>query len=114
MLNILPTPGNIGQSKLNAWVGEPNSAYGQYDPNDRSTWDNAAVYVEIQGVDGKKYITALKKKQLKVQVKCMHRGEFTKQMEDELRNTRNTIIAAKLADPDAEITFEEVRMSADN
>ena len=40
------------------------------------------------------------------------RGEFTKQMEDELRNTRNTIIAAKLADPDAEITFEEVRMSA--
>lgn len=36
------TPGNIGQSKLNAWVGDSNSAYGKYDPNDRSTWDNAA------------------------------------------------------------------------
>lgn len=106
------TPGNIGQSKLNAWVGEPNSAYGQYDPNDRSTWDNAAVYVEIQGIDGKKYITALKTIE-GAKLNAMQRGvEFTKQMEDELRNTRNAIIAAKLADPDAEITFEEVRMSA--
>lgn len=105
------TPGNIGQSKLNAWVGEPNSAYGQYDPNDRSTWDNAAVYVEIQGIDGKKYVTALKTIE-GAKLNAMRRGEFTKQMEDELRNTRNTIIAAKLADPDAEITFEEVRMSA--
>ena len=105
------TPGNIGQSKLNAWVGDPNSAYGKYDPNDRSTWDNAAVYVEIQGIDGKKYITALKTIE-GAKLNAMRRGEFTKQMEDELRNTRNTIIAAKLADPYAEITFEEVRMSA--
>lgn len=105
------TPGNIGQSKLNAWVGEPNSIYGQYDPNDRSTWDNAAVYVEIQGIDGKKYITALKTIE-GAKSNAMRRGEFTKQMEDELRNTRNTIIAAKLADSNAEITFEEVRMSA--
>lgn len=106
------TPGNIGQSKLNAWVGDPNSAYGKYDPNDRSTWDNAAVYVEVEGVDGKKYITALKTIE-GAKLNAMQRGvEFTKQMEDELRNTRNTIIAAKLADPDAEITFEEVRMSA--
>ena len=106
------TPGNIGQSKLNAWVGDSNSAYGKYDPNDRSTWDNAAVYVEIQGIDGKKYITALKTIE-GAKLNAMQRGvEFTKQMEDELRNTRNTIIAAKLADPDAEITFEEARMSA--
>ena len=106
------TPGNIGQSKLNAWVGDPNSEYGKYDPNDRSTWDNAAVYVEIQGIDGKKYITALKTIE-GAKLHATQRGiEFTKQMEDELRNTRNTIIAAKLADPDAEITFEEVRMSA--
>lgn len=106
------TPGNIQQSKLNAWVGEPNSRYGQYDQNDRSTWDNAAVYVEVEGVDGKKYITALKTIE-GAKLNAMQRGvEFTKQMEDELRNTRNTIIAAKLADPDTEITFEEVRMSA--
>ena len=106
------TPGTIESSSYSAWVGDKNSPYGMYDPNDRSTWDNAAVYVEITGANGKKYITALKTIQGAKELAFKLGKEFTSEQEEELRNLRNTIIAAKIADPNAEITFGEVRMSA--
>lgn len=108
----LSTPGAIKDSQYFAFVGDKNSPYGTYDPNDRTTWGNAAVYVEILGADGKKYITALKTIQGAKENALRNGKEFTPEQEANLRNTRNTIIEAKLANPDAEIYFDEVRMSA--
>lgn len=108
----LSIPGNAARSTFTAWVDAADSRYGAYDPKDRKTWDNAAVYVEITGWAGEKYLTALKTiSGAKANAARMGRV-FTQQQEDDLRNMRNTIIAAKLADPDAIITFDEVRVTA--
>ena len=51
---------NVFKAEYYVIVGEPNSRYGAYNPNDIETWDNAAIYVEIITPNGKKFITALK------------------------------------------------------
>ena len=108
----LSIPGNAARSTFTAWVDAADSRYGAYDPKDRKTWDNAAVYVEITGWNGEKYLTALKTIS-GAKANAARMGKvFTQQQEDDLRNMRNTIIAAKLADPNATITFDDVRITA--
>ena len=53
-------PGNVSSTRVTARVDKPDSQYGKYNPQDKKTWDNAAIYVEFTATDGKRYVTALK------------------------------------------------------
>ena len=105
------TPGNISNSSITAQVADSNSKYGAYNPNDKKTWDNAAVYVTIQAPDGKQYITALKTIGGAKQLKLAHGQQLSPEEENGLRTLRNTIIEAKLRNPNATVTFNHVRMT---
>ena len=105
------TPGNISNSSITAQVADSNSKYGAYNPNDKKTWDNAAVYVTIQAPDGKQYITALKTIDGAKQLKLAHGQQLSPEEENGLRTLRNTIIEAKLRNPNATVTFNHVRMT---
>lgn len=105
------TPGNISNSSITAQVADSNSKYGAYNPNDKKTWDNAAVYVIIQAPDGKQYITALKTIDGAKQLKLAHGQQLSAEEENGLRTLRNTIIEAKLRNPNATVTFNHVRMT---
>lgn len=105
------TPGNISNSSITAQVADSNSKYGAYNPNDKKTWDNAAIYVTIQAPDGKQYITALKTIDGAKQLKLAHGQQLSPEEENGLRTLRNTIIEAKLRNPNATVTFNHVRMT---
>ena len=105
------TPGNISNSSITAQVADSNFKYGAYNPNDKKTWDNAAVYVTIQAPDGKQYITALKTIGGAKQLKLAHGQQLSPEEENGLRTLRNTIIEAKLRNPNATVTFNHVRMT---
>ena len=102
------TPGNIQSSFIEAIVDSPDSKYGKYNPQDKSTWDNAAVYVTFTAPDGKKYITALKTIDGAKKLKISKVQTLSAQEEDNLRTLRNTIIEAKLRNPNCTITFANV------
>ena len=53
------TPGNIEKLSFSAFIGDPDGEYA-YDRNDRSTWDNAPIYVEVVSPEGRKFVTAIK------------------------------------------------------
>lgn len=106
--DYVSTPGNISKARYVAQVEPADSQYGKYNPEDRSTWDNAAIKIEVIDPNGNKYITFLKTidgaKNLYLQ-----RGEQISEEEiNKLRNLRNSIIEAKLNNPDAEVIFNTV------
>lgn len=105
------TPGNVKQSVLSAELGEPNSQYGQWDPSDISTWDNAPIYVTITAADGKQYAAALKTIDGARTLRERNGEEFSKREEDTLRQLRNEIISKKLDNPKAKVRFDYVRLS---
>lgn len=105
---FLSTPGNISSAKFTAFVESPDYEYGKYNPNDKSTWDNAAIRVEITSNDGRKFITSLKTIE-GAEMLYLSRGEqLLDQERSRLRDLRNTIIEAKLNNPGAEITFKNI------
>ena len=105
----LSTPGNLAQSEVTAIVGKPNSKFGRYDPKDETSWDNAAIYIQIKAKNGKKYIATLKtitgaKKLYEDINKTLSQEE-----EDRIRQLRNTILRAKINDPNCTITFTTLK-----
>lgn len=108
---FLSTPGNLEKSIVTAFVGQPDSKYGVYNPQDVSTWDNAAIYVEIISPDGKKYIATLKTIEGARALRISRGQEFTSEEENNLRTLRNTVIDIKLSNPNSTIIFEHVRMT---
>lgn len=101
-------PGNIEKLSFNAFIGDPDGKY-SYDRNDRSTWDNAPIYVEVVSPEGRKFVTAIKTIDGAIQQARQNGIDLTPEQIGRLRKTRNDIIEAKLQDPDAKITFSEVR-----
>lgn len=105
---FLSTPGNISKAKFTAFVEPSDYEYGKYNPTDKSTWDNAAVRIEITSSDNRKFITSLKTIE-GAEMLYLSRGEkLSEQERNRLRDLRNTIIEAKLNNPDAEITFKNI------
>ena len=105
----LSTPGNLAQSEVTAIVGKPNSKFGKYDPKDETSWDNAAIYIQIKAKDGRKYIAALK---TVAGAKALYEGlnkTLSQSEEDRIRQLRNTILRAKINDPDCVVTFTTVK-----
>lgn len=105
------TPGNVQSSRIEAQVAPADSRYGKYNPQDKSTWDNAAIYVTLQAPDGKQYMTTLKTIDGARQLKLAHGQQLSAEEENGLRTLRNTIIEAKLRNPNARVTFNHVRMT---
>lgn len=104
-------PGNIASCAVTAFLGEPSSPYGKYDPNDRSTWDNAAIYVEFLAPDGKKYLGTMKTVEGARQLKLRLGEQLSSQEEQNLRQLRNSIIELKLRNPNAIVRFDHVRQT---
>ena len=104
-------PGNIASCTITAFLGEPNSVYGKYDPNNRATWDNAAVYVEFLAPDGKKYLGTMKTVEGARQLKLRLGEQLSPQEEQNLRQLRNSIIELKLRNPNAIVRFDHVRQT---
>lgn len=44
----LSTPGALANSKVTAKIGPKDSKFGSYNPSDKTTWDEAPIYVEIE------------------------------------------------------------------
>ena len=105
------TPGNVQSSRIEAQVAPTDSQYGKYNPKDKSTWDNAAIYVTLKAPDGKQYITTLKTVDGARQLKLAHGQQLSPEEESGLRTLRNTIIEAKLRNPDASVIFNHIRMT---
>lgn len=105
------TPGNVQSSRIEAQVAPADSQYGKYNPQDKSTWDNAAIYVTLQAPDGKQYMATLKTIDGARQLKLAHGQQLSAEEENGLRTLRNTIIEAKLRNPNARVTFNHVRMT---
>ena len=105
------TPGNVQSSRIEAQVAPADSRYGKYNPQDKSTWDNAAIYVTLQAPDGKQYMATLKTIDGARQLKLAHGQQLSAEEENGLRTLRNTIIEAKLRNPNARVTFNHVRMT---
>ena len=105
------TPGNVQSSRIEAQVAPADSQYGKYNPQDKSTWDNAAIYVTLQASDGKQYMATLKTIDGARQLKLAHGQQLSAEEENGLRTLRNTIIEAKLRNPNARVTFNHVRMT---
>lgn len=105
------TPGNIQNSTVAAVVDAQDSQYGAWKANDRSTWDNAAIYVTITAPDGTEYIATLKTIDGLRALRMKHGLVLSPEEENSLRELRNSIIEAHLANPNATITFEHVRMT---
>lgn len=104
-------PGNVALTQVTARVDKPDSQYGKYNPQDKKTWDNAAIYVEFIAPDGKKYITALKTIEGAKALKQAKGQQLSTEEENSLRKLRNSIIEAHLTNPNAIITFKHVRMT---
>lgn len=107
----LSTPGNLSNSKVTAKVGKPTSKFGAYDPSNKATWDNAAIYIEITSNDGKKYIATLKTIEGAKSLYLKEGNSLSQKEEDNIRSLRNTIIEAKINDPDCEITFKNINIT---
>lgn len=105
------TPGNAQSSRIEAQVAPADSRYGKYNPQDKSTWDNAAIYVTLQAPDGKQYMATLKTIDGARRLKLAHGQQLSAEEENGLRTLRNTIIEAKLRNPNARVTFNHVRMT---
>ena len=108
---FMSTPGNFNKCTFEAIVGEQDSKWGTYDPADKATWDNAAIYIKITAPDGKKYITAFKNVSDAISLYRSRGQEMTEDEIQKFRDLRNTIIAAKLADKDCIITFQNKRIT---
>ena len=104
-------PGNISSAQVTARVDRPDSQYGKYNPQDKKTWDNAAIYVEFTATDGKRYVTALKTIEGARALKQAKGQQLSTEEENSLRKLRNSIIEAHLTNPNAVITFKHVRMT---
>ena len=99
-------PGNIAKAEFYAIVGDKNSKYGSYNPEDVSTWDNAAIYVEIRTPDGKKFITYLKT--INGIKEVYQRNGFDVNETDlkGFRDLRNQIINLNLNNPNSRIKLK--------
>lgn len=110
----LSTPGNLSKSKITAFVEPADYKYGKYDPSNKATWDNAAIRIVIESPEGKKYIASFKTIDGAKMLYINNGRQITdfeeKELED-LRSLRNTIIEAKLNDPNAEIQFKSISMT---
>ena len=104
-------PGNIASCTVTAFLGEPDSIYGKYNPSDRSTWDNAAIYVEFLAPDGKKYLGTMKTVEGARKLKLRLGEQLSPQEEQNLRQLRNSIIELKLRNPNATVQFKHVRQT---
>ena len=104
-------PGNISSTQVTARVDKPDSQYGKYNPQDKKTWDNAAIYVEFVAPDGKKYVASLKTIEGAKALKQAKGQQLSTEEENSLRRLRNSIIEAHLTNPNAIITFKHVRMT---
>lgn len=104
-------PGNISSTQVTARIDKPDSQYGKYNPQDKKTWDNAAIYVEFTATDGKRYVTALKTIEGARALKQAKGQQLSTEEENSLRRLRNSIIEAHLTNPNAVITFKHVRMT---
>jgi hypothetical protein len=110
----LSTPGNLSKSRITAFVEPADYEYGKYDPSNKATWDNAAIRIVIESPEGKKYIASFKTIDGAKMLYINNGRQITdfeeKELED-LRSLRNTIIEAKLNDPNAEIQFKNISMT---
>lgn len=105
---FLSTPGNISKAKFTAFVEPSDYEYGKYNPNDKSTWDNAAIRIEILSNDGRKFITSLKTIEGAEMLYISQGKQLSNKEKNQLRDLRNTIVEAKLNNPNAEITFKTI------
>ena len=108
---FVSVPGNIQKAKISAYVEPTDYEYGKYNPDDKSTWDNAAIRIEITSPDGKKYIASLKTIEGAEQLYLANNKVLSDTEKERFRQLRNTIIQAKLVDPDAIISFKNVTIS---
>ena len=110
----LSTPGMLAESKVTAKIGPKNSKFGSYDPTNKSTWDEAPIYIEIEAKDGRKFMATLKTIEGAKGIYRTHGRELSKSEENRIRQLRNQIIEAKLNDPNCEITFKNIAITNGN
>lgn len=110
----LSTPGMLAESKVTAKIGPKDSKFGSYDPTNKSTWDEAPIYIEIEAKDGRKFMATLKTIEGAKGIYRTHGRELSKSEENRIRQLRNQIIEAKLNDPNCEITFKNIAITNGN
>lgn len=110
----LSTPGMLAESKITAKIGPKDSKFGAYDPTNKSTWDEAPIYIEIEAKDGRKFMATLKTIEGAKGIYRTHGRELSKSEEDRIRELRNQIIEAKINDPNCEITFKNITITNGN